>query len=278
LYGKLKEVIALKDSLESRMADIDSVLTNWSGQSQNSKEVKINDLTKKLLAVNNLRGLRGLLVAIPEGSLKDKDLKNRFLQARGVVSANLKYLAHDAGKPFSNIWLELGSIVFKSVITNPSSMISQEVPLKYYLPPEIKEEHIISKDDRLKIGYDSEKGQYYVEGEFTLKPNESKTISVSVQDIWEISQEDIESLRRQAEELSKPLEKTSFFAQGVTLKSNINVSLDKIVSLQKSAITPEAKIRAYREAQIEMLAVLEKIDKLQELVTQAGSAALSSVL
>ena len=55
---------------------------------------------------------------------------------------------------------------------------------------------------------------------------------VKVEDIWVISDSDIESLRKQADELSKPLERTSYFAQGVTLKSDINVSLDKILSMK----------------------------------------------
>jgi len=68
------------------------------------------------------------------------------------------------------------------------------------------------------------------------------------------------------------LEKTSYFAQGVTLKSDIDVSLDRVEALIEEVITPEQKIKAYREAEIELAGVKTKMEKLQELVTMASGA------
>ena len=169
-------------------------------------------------------------------------------------------------------WLEVGSIVFKSLVTNPSSIISQTVELKYYLPEEIKKEDILQTDAGLEVKFDAEKNQHYVEGEYLLKPGESRTLAVRTTDIWIISQEMVDSVRKQAVELARPLEKTAYFAQSITLKSDIDVALDKVLALQKSAVTPEQKIRAYREAQIEMNGAAEKMDKLKDLVTQASAS------
>jgi len=163
--------------------------------------------------------------------------------------------------------------LIKTLISNPSTLISQEVPLKFWLPEEVKSEtDIISVDEGVAVKFDTERNQYYIEGNFTLKPGETKTISVRLKDNWEIPPEQIESLRKQAEELSRPLEKTSFFAQGVTLKSDINASLDKVELLIKEALTPEQKIKAYRQAQIELNSVNTKMDKLKELVANASGA------
>ncbi len=270
LFGKLKEVKDLADIFETRKNDIDALLTNW--DSTKDRNSKINTLSNKVIAINKLpRADKVLGVSSYKNTDDEKGLKNKLLGLKGLIQANEMFLAKKAGSAIANTWLELGSIVFKSLITNPSSLISQTVPLKYYLPPEIKEENIIKTDDDLEVKYDTEKDQYYVEGEFTLGVGQTRTVSIEVEDIWVITQDEVDSMRKQAEELSRPLEKTSYFAQGVTLKSDIDVSLDKIIELQKSATTPEAKIRAYREAQIEMDAVKTKMDNLQELTTQAGS-------
>jgi uncharacterized protein YgiM (DUF1202 family) len=272
LFGKIKEIRDLADIFETRKGDIDNVLARWNSTDSSVRVSKINTLYNKIIAINRLPKISKVLGASTYTDTSDeKSLKNKLLSLKGLIQANKTFLAKKAGSTISSTWLELGSIVFKSLITNPSSLISQTVPLKYYLPPEVREEDIISTDDDLTVKYDAEKDQYFVEGEFTLAAGQTKTVSIQVNDIWVITEESVDSLRKQAEELSRPLEKTSYFAQGVTLKSDIDVSLDKIIDLQATAVTPEQKIRAYREAKIELDAVHAKMDKLQELVTEAGS-------
>lgn len=270
LFGKLKETRVLANSLDKIGGNTRSLLSAWNKYQLAEKQKKLNDLSRQVVAVNRIPSINNSLLAV--SSSLEKELKNKGYYVLGVVSANKKLLAGKTGSPLINTWLELGSIVFKSLVTNPSTVISQKVTLNYYLPPELKEEDIISVDTGLTVKYDAEKNQYYVTGEFLLAPNETQTVSVRSQDIWVINQTEIDSLRKQADELAKPLEKTSYFAQGVTIKSDVDVSLDKVVNLMEENDTPEAKIRAYREAQIELKAVREKMDKLKELVTQAGSA------
>lgn len=272
LFGKVKETTELASLLEQRSADADKILASWNFLTTKEKQIKIIELRRSVAAVNLLPKVGSVLSAQTQANATDKDLKNKILSYKGIVSSNQILLAKSAGKPLTNTWLEEGSMVFKSLITNPSRIVSQKVPLKYYLPPEVKEENIIEVDSGLKVAYDTEKNQYYVEGEFTLVPGETRTLSVKVTDIWVVSDADVESMRKQAEDLAKPLERTSYFAQGVTLKSDINVSLDKVLSLEQSATTPEEKIRAFREAQIELAAAKEKMDSLKNLATQAGSA------
>jgi len=55
------------------------------------------------------------------------------------------------------------------------------------------------------------------------------------------------------------------------VKTDINLSLDKILRLQKEAVTPQGRIRAFREAKAEMEAAANKIETLKTLVASAGS-------
>jgi len=270
LYGKINEVKTLANTFDLYLSDVDKLLINWRKIELSEMQKKTDVIASDLAKINKLPRSMIVISSRPEDSLSKK-LKNRLLSIKGTIEANKKLLAKITDKPFSSSWLEEGSVVFKTLLTNPSTRISQSVPLKYYLPAETKKEDIIEVDDGLEVNYDVEKRQLYVEGEFTLAPSESKVVSVRVQDIWSISEEIIESLRQQAEELVKPLEKTSYFGQGVTIKSNINVSLDKILNNQKSAVTPENKIKNYFEAQIELKGIKDQIKNLQDLVTQSGS-------
>lgn len=269
LFGKVAQTKLLASSLQQRSVDLEAVLGTWDNLTSPMKEEKLNQLAKQIAGVNRIPNVGRTLLAF--APLTEKDLKNRGYYLSGIIGANQKLLAANTGQVLANTWLELGSIVFKSLVSNPSALISQTVSVNYYLPPEVKKDNVISVDDGLTVKYDNTKDQYYVSGEFLLAPSQTKTVAVHVADLWVVSQQEVDSLRQQAAALSALLEKTSFFAQGVTLKSDIDVSLDKVLLLSKSNTTPENKIRAYREAQIELAAAKEKIGKLKELVAQAGS-------
>lgn len=269
LFATIKDTKALAESLDKTKGEVELILSKWDSYKPVSKQRKLNELSRKVSLVNRIPNVeRSLLIS---DYTTDKELRNKSYFVLGIISSNKKLLAAKGKSALSNTWLEIGSVVFKSLITNPSTIISQKAPLKYYLPQEVKEEHIIEVDEDLSVKYDPERGEYFVTGEFLLAPSETKTVSVKVQDVWTLNEKEIESLRKQVSELSKPLDRTSYFAQGVTLKSDIDVSLDKALELTKANTTPEAKIRAYREAKIEIKAAKEKIEKLKELVTQAGS-------
>ena len=272
LFGKIKETTELASAFDAKSVEVKNVLANWKKLETNDKLAKASAINKSIATINLLPQMGQVLSASTAHDITDKDLKNQFLSFLGVLATNKLSLAQPDGAALANTWLEEGSVVFKTMITNPSSLISQTVPLKYYLPAEVKAESVIEKSEGVEVVFDSEKNQYYVSGEFRLAPLQTKTISVRVNDIWQISEEEIASVRSQAEALAKPLEKTAYFAQGVTLKSDVDVSLDKVASLTAGAVTPEEKIRAYREAKIEFDGALAKTDKLKELASEAGSS------
>lgn len=269
IYSRLNETKKIAKSLDSSAKTVEGILAKWKDNKYSDKQKKVAQVSRKVAEINRIPSVKRSLTT--SAATDDKSLKNNAYYVLGIISSNKKLLAKNSGTAMTNTWLELGSIVFKTLATNPSSLISQDVEVKYYLPQELKKEDVLETDEGLELKYDTEKNQYYIIGDYYLAPNETKTISVRTEDIWEINQAQIDTLRTQAEELSKPLKSTSFFAQGVTLKTDIDVSLDKVELLMKNDSTPEQKIRSYREAQIELDAVKEKIDKLKDLATEAGS-------
>jgi hypothetical protein len=269
---KITEAESLSQLIDKNLGEVNSYLSSWKTEKATEVNYEVEKLQKNVLGFNKVpKGQLALAVNYSDISL-DKKVKNKLLGLRGLLFANKKLMLNGSKVALTANWLEEGSVVFKTLITNPSLLISQEVPLKYYLPKEIKKENIIESDSGTTIEYDTDRDQLFVEGNFTLKAGETKTIKVRVEDVWEISISEVESLKKQAQSLSEPLAKTAYFAQGVTLKSDIDVSLDKAVELLKEGTTPESKIKSYREAEIEINAAKEKIEKLKELVTQASSS------
>ena len=273
LFGKVAEVEERSLTLEIQSKEVESLLSSIGKGKDQNESGKIAILSEDVQQVS--------VILTPQFGYsyeqeKDKDsgkyYRNKLFSLRGVIQANKRFLARNSDAPLASMWLEEGSIVFKSLITNPSNLISQTIPITLYLPLEVQEKDILSIEKDFTLKFDSEKKQFYVLGTATLLPSESKTIAVHVEDIWTISNTQVASLRKQADELYKPLVNTSYFGQAVTIKSDIDVSLDKILEMQKTATTPDRKIRVYHDAQIELTAVRTKIEKLKELVSLASSA------
>jgi len=271
VFGKIKGVQESVDQLTTIDTNIDTLVSKWGSYSASDIYDKVKNLSSDISAINTVSNVSSILSLAQTNETNVKEVKNKVLAMKAVVDVNRTLLEKVSNQPIIKTWLEEGSIIFKTLITNPSTITAQTVPLKYYLPRELKKEDIIKMDEELKVDYDTSQEAFYVSGEFDLKPQETKIITVEVKDIWKISEDEISSLRKQAEELSKPLKGTSYFAQGTLVKSDIDVSLDKILRIQKEANTPQGRIRAYREAKAEMQIVAGKLDTMKTLVASAGS-------
>lgn len=270
LFGYLASVSERNSTLESENQKISAVLENLNGQGLSGAQKEVNNLKSRLLALNQYPG--GSSLANPAKNSPDPklNLKNMLFSLQALVGLNRQILAMNVGDPIRSLWLEEGSVIFRAIITNPSEIISQSVPLKFYLPRELKTEDIIELDSDLTTTYDSTEEALYASGTFELEPGESRLVYVEVEDIWQITEAELETLRTQASDLIKPLDKTAYFSQGTTLKSDIDVTLDKVALITSKAVTPENRIRAYREAQLELNKVGVNMNRLQDLVAQAS--------
>ena len=269
---RLKESEGLSGLIDANLSESKKVLGAWSETPETAKSKLVDNLTKSTLSLNRLPKVTNVLSSVYENIVGDKKLKNKLYSIRAILYSNKKLLANGSKTIMLTNWLEEGSLVIKTLITNPSTLISQDVPLKYYLPKELKKEDIMETDAGVTVKYDTEMDQLYVEGNFTLRPAETKIIKVRVDDVWEITVGEIDSLLAQSDSLIKPLEKSAYYAQGITLKSDIDISLEKAKGLVNDGVTPEAKIKAYREAELEIISATEKLEKLKDMVSLASSS------
>lgn len=168
-----------------------------------------------------------------------------------------------------------GNIVLKSLVVNPSQTKTQTAILKAYLPKEVKPQDIVDLGD-LKINYDVERALYYVYQQYELAPGESITRQIEIQDVWVISQVDLDSLTNRAKELVDALRKTVYFDTAVTLENDIEAKTNEILAKQEETkdALPQTHIAVYRENKERFNAVKGIIAKLEKMVVHTKTSTL----
>ncbi len=138
-----------------------------------------------------------------------------------------------------------GSITLRLMAVNPADN-EQTVPIKVYLPLEVKPEDVIYKGD-LEVAYDAQQGSYYVFGEYQLKPKETLEKEIEIKDVWLIDQSQIAMIKQEAKEVLSGFEKTSYLDRATLLYNGIDKKLKEVEQMQDlSLASPGYKISNYR--------------------------------
>ena len=140
-----------------------------------------------------------------------------------------------------------GSITLRLMAVNPADN-EQTVPIKVYLPLEVKPEDVIYKGD-LEVAYDTQQGSYYVFGEYQLKPKETLEKEIEIKDVWLIDSSQIAVLRQEAKEILNGFEKTKYLDRATLMYNGINNKLKEVEQMQNlSSASPGYKISNYRNS------------------------------
>jgi hypothetical protein len=271
---QLTNIKTTVDAIDLKTNSINTLLTKWGSYSASDIYDKVKDLSSDIAKINNISNsdISEILSISKSNQEKLTDLLNKVLAMQAVLDVNRTLLKEAGEQPVIRVWLEEGSIVFKIMVVNPSSVEKKVVPFKYYLPEELKRENILKVDEALEVNFDPKENSFYVSGEILLSPKETKIMAVEVEDIWKIDKQMIESLQRQTATLFEPLKNTAYFAQASTLKADIDLNLDRAWMMFLNAYTPEMRIKAYRDASKEIVAAQAKIADLKTLASNASSS------
>ncbi|MDO9580250.1 MAG: SH3 domain-containing protein [Bacteroidales bacterium] len=200
-----------------------------------------------------------------------QEIKNKLADLRAVSSVTRRLVEQTITEPLVETWMTFNSVQFNFLITNPLTE-TKTLKFKSYLPVEVKPEHIMDLSG-LSIDYDSAAASYYVWGNIALGPGQSITKKVEIKDIWVFADEEIEFLKKQAETLVKPLEKTQYEAMGAVLKNENEATLNIILLNQKEGYrTPQDHIVAHRANVEKMAGAKRNLEKMKDLVVQAGAS------
>jgi len=269
-YGYLSAVSEKDGLFLTESQKLSALLDDWEGTGESILKQKIKNSQDKLLAINEFPGGESIVEPSNKNATGKAALKNLLFSLQGLAGLNRDRLASAVDSPVRGLWLEEGSIIFRAVITNPSSLITQEAPIRFFLPKELKMEDIMTIDPSLSASYDTVADSLAVSGTFNLKPGTTKIVAVEVEDVWQLNEQELLSLSQKAKDLMTPLQKSALLSQGLVLKSDIESSVQKLLSAKSSATKPENRIKAYREAQLNLSSVNENMTQLENLVAQAS--------
>lgn len=284
VYNKLLEVqneLGFHGKTKTAYEDM-RLVKSWvgalPGQLSQPMYKEISGISKSLAGMEGTAGVdfsspafQSLLDISKVNTADLQDMKNKLADLRAVSSVTRKLVEQTITEPLVETWMTFDSVVFNFLITNPLTE-TKTLKFKSYLPNEVKPEHIMDLGG-LSIDYDSSAASYYVYGNITLGPSQAVTKKVEIKDIWVFDKAEIESLKKQAETLAKPLEKTQYEAQGAILKNENEAILDIILLKQNEGYrTPQDHIVAHRANVEKMAGVKRNLEKMKDLVVQAGAS------
>ncbi|MBF0254744.1 MAG: hypothetical protein HQL11_06455, partial [Candidatus Omnitrophica bacterium] len=111
-------------------------------------------------------------------------------------------------------------VVIKVMAVNPSKERKQEIPIRAYLPKEIKPEHVINREE-FSIDYDTERSLYLAVKDVMLDPLQSYTLVIRLEDIWCIPTEKITELTERADKAMQALRGSALEDVATMLYQNV---------------------------------------------------------
>ena len=170
--------------------------------------------------------------------------------------------------------------VTMSVVTvNPSDSKPQSVPIKIFLPKEVTPKDVLDNAG-LALQYDDSQAIYYLfKDAVPLAPKETKVFQVIVRDVWYVPEDQISSLRSQAQLLLGRLEKSSYADTAKQLGAQITQQLDGILSTQNDeSLGRKTRIGAYRQHLVTLEQVKEELAQMEKLLAFAGGTPVPEML
>lgn len=150
-------------------------------------------------------------------------------------------------------------------VPNPSKTEDKTVKPKQYLPREVKPDNIIDSQG-FQFSFDAQKGQPYLTKEEALKAGEEKKYAVTILDVWNINQSDIDNVRAKTEKIEKLLQNSEYFEGAEFLIFGIKENL-KDIEVSQEVDRPIAEhISAYRTNFIKYEKALKDLDTLEEIL------------
>ncbi len=165
---------------------------------------------------------------------------------------------------------EEGKLIRFIIETKNPSNKPKKYQHKHYLPQEVKPEHIYESQD-FDFRFDGVKNLPYLSKEEELAAEETKQYQISVLDVWNIAQQEIDNIKNQTRDVYRLLEKTEYQELANYLVGNIKSNLERIEASQNEEKNIYDHISAYRvnkkyfeQAEKDLQALLNLLRALRE--------------
>ena len=265
----------LIDTINSSVKDIKGLVVKTS---QDIEKFEIDNMSSPLKeaqeALKDIIAKEGLKGKVIEEEISGvpatlESIQSQISRLEALVEA-IKESTEKGKDAVIKTWLEPGSVKLKMIVINPSETEKKTISAKSYLPKGVSSEDIIERGD-FQIGYDFDKSLYYVYQDVSLEPKETRTLEIVMQDLWVLSDEEINILREHTAKLIEALKNTEYYEQAKILSTNIIDRINTIVKQQNAiGLSIEERLSNYETN----VAILEDIKKdiaiLEDLVIEVG--------
>ena len=165
---------------------------------------------------------------------------------------------------------QVANVKFRIIAANPSSLRKQRVPIKVYLPTEVRPQDVIDSAG-LELEFDPDKSCYYAYGSLMLEPSQIRVFNVEVDDIWFIPAEDLASVEGRVRYLMKAFENTEFLVKMDNIAHRAGLLIAEITKTQRDdKISSSQHIGVHRTNTKALALLKEEIDEMEKILKQAG--------
>jgi len=136
--------------------------------------------------------------------------------------------------------------IYINVVAVNGADASKTSSIHFDLPGELTAEDILDTSG-LQLDYSVDDADYFVYGDISLKPKESKTFRIHVKDKWMVTPDQVDEIKKQIEQGYDTLGKPHDDQKAQILKSRLDSKIDYILNLQSgSGDSIDKRIDNYR--------------------------------
>lgn len=159
-----------------------------------------------------------------------------------------------------------GDVTLHIAIVNPSESATENVPIRQDLPLRVQKDDILDAAG-LKINYNEASDTYYLEGEFTLEPKETRNLKVHLRDIWNVPPQRIESLKTMLDNRVESIRGEERREIARLIGDDLHSKLDEIMREQAEAEGDiEERMKLYSVNQEQLRQIEDDIFSLNSLI------------
>lgn len=151
-------------------------------------------------------------------------IRSRYLQKVLTFLASFIIIFSIAGHVYSDVTI--------NILAVNGTEATKEKRIRFVLPADVKVEDIVDPAG-LKTDYDIAEGAYFVYGDVTLQPKETKTYKVILRDIWRIEAKDVADIQHQIQTNYERLKDTEYYEAGLVKKASLDKRLNSILAQQE---------------------------------------------
>ena len=137
-------------------------------------------------------------------------------------------------------------VKFKVLAVNPSASQPLKAVISQFLPSEIDPAQDIFDNAGLEVRFDPDAKVYALSGEVELKPRETKTFEVRIRDVWQVTPDQIEDIKKNLEAQSNALKGTKYYDTAKLLYEKAQEGIDRILEEQSRPVGMKQHIELFR--------------------------------